>query len=89
MPGADRQQPRPPAGLPPRGADPPLLARGNSRGIRLGRLERSCKQTSVRRSCSLAVRHRRDQRQAVAGETLNAAAAALSEQPSSTARTSA
>jgi hypothetical protein len=62
---------------------------GSSRGIRFGRLERSNKQANERRSCSLAVRHLRDQRQAVADETLKAAAAAFSEQPSSTARTSA
>jgi hypothetical protein len=63
--------------------------RESRRGIRLGRLERSCRQTSVLRSAALAARQRRDQRHTVAGETLNAAAAALSEQPSSTARTSA
>jgi hypothetical protein len=43
----------------------------------------------MERSLSLAERHRRDQRQTVAGEALNAAAAARIDIPSSTAHTSA
>jgi len=62
---------------------------GKSRGIRLGLLDRSSKQLSERRSSALASRQRRDQRQAVAGETLKQAAACFSEQPCSTARASA
>ena len=49
----------------------------SSRGLRCGLLERSPKQARVARACSLASRHRCHQRCAVAGETLNAAAAAF------------
>src|SRR5947208_4969103 len=57
----------------------------SSRGERLGRLERSSSALACRPPSS----QRCHQRCAVADETLKAAAAALSERPSSTARTSA
>ena len=49
----------------------------------------TCVGASASRSSALASRQRRAQRHAVAGETLKAAAAAFTDKPSSTARTSA
>ena len=60
-----------------------------ARGIRRGRLERSNRQTSVRRSSSLAARHRHDHRLTVAGETLKRLATSLTGSPRSHACTSA
>jgi hypothetical protein len=61
----------------------------NRRGIRFGRLERSNKQSSERRSSSLAARQRHDQRLTVAGETLKRLATSRTGSPRSRACTSA
>jgi putative hemolysin len=58
-------------------------------GERCGRLERSKRQDSVARACSLPASQRCHQRCAVAGDTLKAAAAAFSVIPSAIAETSA
>jgi hypothetical protein len=62
---------------------------GSRRGIRCGRLERSNKQPSERRSCSLAPCQRHDQRLTVAGETLKRLATSRTGNPRSRACTSA
>ena len=62
---------------------------GSIRGIRFGRLERSKRQASERRSSSLAASQRQHQRQTVAGETLKRLATSLTEIPPARAWTSA
>jgi hypothetical protein len=89
MTGPDREQARPQP-VCRRAAQIRSCSRAASkRGIRLGRLERSNKQPSERRSCSLAVRQRHDQRLTVAGETLMRFATSLTGIPCSRACTSA